>query len=30
MRSLARELQQALRRTGHPTPDLDELLTSSI
>jgi 2-dehydropantoate 2-reductase len=30
MRSLAQELQQALRRTGHPTPDLDELLTSSI
>jgi len=30
MRSLAQELQQALRRTGHPMPDLDELLTSSI
>jgi 2-dehydropantoate 2-reductase len=30
MRSLAQELQKALRRTGHPTPDLDELLTNSI
>ena len=29
MRSLAQELQKALRRTGHPTPDLDELLTNS-
>ena len=30
MRSLAQELQKALRRTGHPTPELDELLTDSI
>jgi 2-dehydropantoate 2-reductase len=30
MRALAQELQKALRRTEHPTPDLDELLTNSI
>ena len=30
MRSLAQELQEALRRTGHPTPDLDGLLANSI
>jgi 2-dehydropantoate 2-reductase len=30
MRSLAQELKKALRHTGHPTPDLDELLTNSI
>ena len=30
MRSLAQELQKALPSTGHPTPDLDELLTNSI
>ena len=30
MRSVAHELQEALRRTGHPTPDLDGLLTGSI
>jgi 2-dehydropantoate 2-reductase len=30
MRSLAQELQKALRRTGHPTPDLDKLLMPGI
>jgi 2-dehydropantoate 2-reductase len=30
MRSLARQLQEALRPTGHRTPDLDQLLATPV